>query len=294
MTLAMLECFIAATETLNFTIAAQNIHITQPAFSRNIAALEEELGFPLFLRSKQNGLRITPAGLELYNGVKMLGMEFQLILDRAEQINRGERGNLVIGVLNGVCIDSESMSAIQKFQKRYPLVEITVICYSFEKMMKSVENGESDICFALEATLCNREELLYEKVFEVENYLAIPSRLNCSTEKEYSLIDFKDEYFLLSEDAPEFNELLIQICRKSGFEPKTLMAPDFETKMLWVELGKGVAVNSKEHYIKNSIYVDFVKVREIGNEGYAMAWKKSNYNPAIALFYSMYDEIMSS
>ena len=45
------ECFIAAAETLNFTTAAQRVHITQPALSRNIASLEEGLGFLLFQRS---------------------------------------------------------------------------------------------------------------------------------------------------------------------------------------------------------------------------------------------------
>ncbi|WP_294902682.1 LysR family transcriptional regulator [uncultured Eubacterium sp.] len=48
MTLTMFECFMEAVKTLNFTVAAQNIHMTQPAFSRNIAAMEDELGFSLF------------------------------------------------------------------------------------------------------------------------------------------------------------------------------------------------------------------------------------------------------
>ena len=72
----------------------------------------------------------------------------------------------------------------------------------------------------------------------------------------------------------------------AGFEPKTRMAPDFETKMLWIEFGQGVGVNSKEHYIKNSPHVDFVKVREIGTESYAMIWQKDNNNPTLKLFCS--------
>lgn len=292
MTLAMIECFVAATETLNFTMAAQKIHITQPAFSRNIAAFEEELGFPLFLRSKKNGLRITPAGLELYNGLVRLQSDFKLILERAEQINRGEKGEVVIEVLNGTCIDDESMTAIHRFQEKYPLVEITVISHPFEKMMRSLDSGQCDICFTLEALIQDREDLLFERIFEIDNYMAVPSRLKCDTAREYSLKEFEKEYFLLSEDAPEINSLLVQTCRDAGFEPKTRMAPDFETKMLWVELGKGIAVNSKEHYIKSSVYVNFVKIKEINKDGYVMAWKKNNYNPAIALFYSMYDELM--
>ena len=95
---------------------------------------------------------------------------------------------------------------------------------------------------------------------EVENYLAIPSKLHCDLNTAHSLAELSDETFILSEDLPELNELLLSVCRSAGFEPKTRMAPDFETKMLWIEFGQGVGVNSKEHYIKNSPHVDFVKV----------------------------------
>ncbi len=294
MTFAMIECFIAATETLNFTIAAQSIHITQPAFSRNIQALEEELGFSLFLRSKQNGLRITPAGLELYNGIKKIKQDFELVLEKAERINRGEEGQLVIGVINGVCIDSMTMNALHMFQERYPQVDMKVIGYSFRDLLKSVETGESDMVFSVGNAVKGREDLLHEEIFEIDNYLAVPSRLKCDVEREYSLKEFEDEYFLLSEDAPELNELFIQECRKLGFEPKTKMAPDYETKMLWVGLEQGVAINSKEHYMKNSSYVDFVKIKEVGKETYTIIWSKDNYNPAIALFYSMFGTNMTS
>ena len=68
------------------------------------------------------------------------------------------------------------------------------------------------------------------------------------------------------------------------------MAPNYDTKMLWVEIGKGIGINSKEHFMKNSPYVDFVKVKEIRMDGYSMIWQKDNYNPAIAIFYSMFEE----
>ena len=95
----LIECFRAATETLNFTTAAQMIHISQPSFSRNIAMLEEEMGFKLFWRSKQNGIRLTPAGLSLYNGLFDIEKQYKALLEKSRQISRGEEGKLVIGIL---------------------------------------------------------------------------------------------------------------------------------------------------------------------------------------------------
>ena len=117
----LIACFREATETLNFTTAAQNIHISQPSFSRNIAMLEEELGFKLFWRSKQNGIRLTPAGAALYNGMFDIEKRFQNLLEKSRRISRGEEGKLVIGILNGICLDSQSFYHIKKFQEKFPL-----------------------------------------------------------------------------------------------------------------------------------------------------------------------------
>ena len=288
------DCFIAAVETLNFTTAAQKVHITQPAFSRNIAALEKEFGFPLFLRSKQNGLRVTSAGLAMYNGLKWMEKEYVNILDHAKLINRGEEGKLVISILSGCCMDSKTVIMIHEFKRKYPQIDVVLESCTFHELLNSVEKGRSDICFCPDVTIKKRENLLCQFVYNVESYLAVPARLKCDKEKTYSLKNFENEVFLLSEDAPEINNLYIEACREGGFEPNTLMAPDYETKMLWAEIGLGLAGNSKEHYMKDSKFVDFIKVKEFHDIGYMLVWSKENYNPAIALFYSMLEEGMTS
>ncbi len=63
------KCFIEAAELLNFTAAAERLYISQPALSRNISALEEELGVMLFLR-RNNVLSLTPGGEILYRWMK--------------------------------------------------------------------------------------------------------------------------------------------------------------------------------------------------------------------------------
>ena len=291
MTLTMLKCFMAAMETRNFTTAAHNVYITQPAFSRNIAALEEKLGFALFIRSKQNGLRPTPAAEEYHRGLEKLGQQYEHLMQRITRISRGEEGKLAVGIPIGICVDSWIKHCIQSMVKQYPQVEIQLICYSVRELIRSVEEGKTDTCVIIASAVKNNENLRCEDVGEVENYLAIPSRLHCDINTEHSLAEFSDETFILSEDLPELNKLLLSVCRGAGFEPKTRMAPDFETKMLWIEFGQGIGVHSKEHYIKNSPHVDFVKVREIAAESYAMIWQKDNNNPALNLFCSYLREM---
>lgn len=294
MTNMLYECFLAAVETLSFTSAAKRVHITQPAFSRNIASLEMEFGFPLFSRSKQNGLRVTPAGLVMYNGLKKMEKEFAELMCQAKSISRGEEGKLVISILSGSCMDSQTVGMIHRFRERYPQVEVILKSCTLAELVESVDHVRSDICFSSDVSIKKSENLLYQGVCRVESYLAVPSRLMCNREQVYALKDFKEEVFILSEDAPTINTLLVETCKQSGFDPKTRMAPDYETKMLWVEIGMGLAGTSKEHYMKDSKFVDLVKVGDFRDIEYMLVWNKENYNPAIALFYSMLDEGMSS
>lgn len=290
----LISCFRAATETLNFTTAAQMVHISQPSFSRNIAMLEEELGFKLFLRSKQNGIRLTAAGAALYNGLFDIEKQYTDLLERSRQISRGEEGRLVIGILSGICLDSQSFYHIKKFRDRYPHVEVELKSCSLSGLEKNLLRGNCDICFMMAQIIQAKEEILYEKVYSVPVYLVVPKSAGLENGKEYKLADLKDQCFLLSEDFPEISQRVVEDCRAAGFEPKVRYAPDYETKMLWAEMGEGVASITLDQYIRNSEHVNVIKATEFRNLEYSICWKKDNFNPAIALFYSLVEEVRRS
>lgn len=287
----LIECFRAATETLNFTTAAQMIHISQPSFSRNIAMLEDEMGFKLFWRSKQNGIRLTPAGLCLYKGLFDVEKQYQALLEKARQISRGEEGKLVIGILNGICLDSQTFYHIQRFREEYPQVNVELKSCSMLELETSLMKGVCDISFMMSSLIKNRDEILFENVYSIPSFFVVPKSLGLSREKEYSFTDLKDQVFLLSNDYPEVGKHMVEQCRKAGFEPKIKVAPDSETKMLWADLGEGVTGITYDHYIKNSSHIDIVRMKELKNMDFAICWNKDNYNPAIALFYSLIEEV---
>lgn len=287
----LIQCFRAATETLNFTTAAQNIHISQPSFSRNIAMLEEELGFKLFWRSKQNGIRLTPAGAALYNGLFDIEQRYNTLLEKARQISRGEEGKLVIGVLNGIVLDSQSFYHIKKFQDQYPQVQVSLKSCTLLELETNLLKGICDVCFMMADILKAKNEILFEKVYSVPTYFVVPSSAGFENGQACLLKELEDQYFLFSKDFPEINDAVIQGCREAGFEPKSKMAPDYETKMLWAEMGEGVAAITMDQYVRNSSYVNVIKVAEMRDLDYSICWARENYNPAIALFYSLINEV---
>lgn len=287
----LLSCFKAATETLNFTTAAQMVHISQPSFSRNIAMLEDELGFQLFWRSKQNGIRLTPAGAALYNGLFDIEKRFSDLLERSRRISRGEEGRLVIGVLNGICLDSQTFYHIKRFKEKYPQVDIQLKSCMLQELETNLLKGTCDICFIMAEILKQKDSILFEKVYSVPTYLVVPKTSGLENGGAYRLSDLKEQCFLLSEDYPEISQRVISDCRKAGFEPKVKYAPDYETKMLWAEMGEGVTSITMDQYIRNSRHVSIIKAEEFGSLDYSICWNKDNFNPSIALFYSMIDEV---
>lgn len=290
----LIECFRAASETLNFTLAAQRIHISQPSFSRSIAILEEEVGFKLFWRSKQNGIRLTPAGNMFYKGLFNIEKEYKDLLERARQISRGEEGKLIIGILNGVCLDSKTFHHIKMFQNKHPQVEVELKSCTLSALEDELIRGSCDISFIMANVIRNKKLILYEKVFTVENFFLVPKTLQLDPDKVYEFSDIKDQIFILSQDFPEINENIIKMCRNSGFEPKTKMAPDYETKMLWADMGMGVTGSTRDQYILNSKNVDLIRFKELPDMDFSIAWHKDNYNPAISQFYSLVEEVIKS
>lgn len=173
-------------------------------------------------------------------------------------------------------------------------MKISLKCYSVAHVIDAVERGDCDICFMISSAVKDREDLLSETVFDIENYMFVPKTMMGDLQEKYSLADFSEQTFILSEDVPMINQLLVDHCQMAGFVPRTVTAPDYETKMLWCEIGMGIAVNSEDHYMKNSPNIQVVKVKEIEADSYSIIWHKNNFNPGIALYYSMFQECMSS
>ena len=93
-----LEYFVAAAEELNFTHAADRLHVSQPPFSKQIHDLEGELGINLFDRQRK-GVVLTPAGKSFLIDARKLLEDRESAIRKAQRISRGEIGELAIGYM---------------------------------------------------------------------------------------------------------------------------------------------------------------------------------------------------
>lgn len=100
MTLSQIQYFLTAARCLNFTVAARELYITQPALGRQISAMEDELGVKLFLRSK-NSLSLTPTGSMLQKEFTSLITNYNEILQKIYAMGQDDSVRMRIGILEG-------------------------------------------------------------------------------------------------------------------------------------------------------------------------------------------------
>ena len=92
-----LEYFVAAAEELNFTHAADRLHVTQPPFSKQIHELEGELGIELF-EKQGKGVALTPAGKSFLIDARRILEDCEASIRKAQRISRGEIGELAMAI----------------------------------------------------------------------------------------------------------------------------------------------------------------------------------------------------
>jgi len=97
--LRQLRYFVAVAESLNFTKAAKQLLIAQPSLSQQISALESQLGFKLFERSRQS-VELTVAGKSFLTDVREIIKKLDKSVEHASDISKGIVGHLTIGFLN--------------------------------------------------------------------------------------------------------------------------------------------------------------------------------------------------
>ena len=109
-----------------------------------------------------------------------------------------------------------------------------------------------------------------------------------------ALAELKDERFIqLGPKASEEGfRYITNLCARCGIHPDFLLVEKMEDVMLWVQTGNGVAITSDRTIEGQNPHVVLrnIDMPEAKNHNITMAWRKNNYNPAIAIFYSMFEE----
>lgn len=243
MSTEQLKNFLAVAEMLNFHKASSTVYIAQPALSRQIKNLEEEVGAELFDRTKKQ-IRLTAAGLFFKEEVARILKHLSHAQKTAGQIHRGEAGEIVIGH-----VSSAMYSVLPFFLKTmtgsYPHLKIGLHEDSCGVICNKIMDRELHFGITPDEVRPDRMEstLLYKENFVV----VMPKSMKVNVKTMGLKALAKADWILPSrEDGQAYNDQLSRIFHKNGFTPKVVFeSPNASTNLRMVSEGLGVTIIAK-------------------------------------------------
>lgn len=151
MELRQIRYAIAVADELHFHRAAQRLHMTQPSLSRQVKALERELGVDLFVRTSR-GVELTPAGAEFTLQAGHAVRAVETAVRRAQEVGHGVTGHVALGFVASAAVDILPR-ALAKHRQHHPNVVVTLAELTTEQQMKALETGELDVGLGRDAPL---------------------------------------------------------------------------------------------------------------------------------------------
>ncbi len=216
-TLSSYHIFNAVAEAGNLSKAAKALYISQPAISRAVSRLEQNLSVKLFIRSSR-GVHLTEEGRLLYEHTKSAFDSLRQGEENLRRIHNLGAGQLRIGVSTSLC-KYVLMPYLQNFIQQYPHIQLNIQCCPAREVLTLLENGSIDIGLANEPPVYRNLEFL--PVTEVENiFVATEAYLKNLTQREQEAATTKNRR---SSSKKASGSAL------SFFRNGTLMLPDKDT-----------------------------------------------------------------
>ena len=145
MTILAYQVFYAVVKERSFQKAAESLNLTPSAISHTISSMEKELGFPLFVRSKQ-GVQLTGYGESLRPYILNVLQSEDSLQEAIAQMNGLEKGTVKIGAFNSICT-TLLPQLIKSFREQHPSIEIEVYQGTYDDVLKWIKNGTVDLGF---------------------------------------------------------------------------------------------------------------------------------------------------
>ena len=137
------EIFSEAARQENFQKAASALNLTRSAVSHSISSLEEQWGFPLFIREK-NGIRLTEEGKQILPAVRELLQQEELVQEKAAGLLGRTLGKICLAAFSSVC-SAWMPDLIHKIHLLYPELEVSLMQGEYEDVCEWVRTGVADI-----------------------------------------------------------------------------------------------------------------------------------------------------
>jgi len=255
-----LRIFYEVATSKSFLEASNRLFISQPAVSKSISKLEEDLGVVLFYRANK-GITLTSFGEVLYKYLK----ETKDLLQSCERVlvsmNNTEEGNIVIGVQSHI-VRNFLMDKIDNFRLKHPKINITLIDLSTRALIEQLEEQKIDFIVDSSPIDTVYNNINIEPICKLNTCFIKSQKL----EKEINkLEDLNEQNLILPTPRSSLRKNLNKILEAKEIGVKPIL--EFDTEELIIDavrrnLGIGYVIENAIKYLVDAKIIDYVKVDE--------------------------------
>ena len=172
MNLLKIRYFVEVARCGSFSGAAAKLYTSQPNISRQIAQMEQELDYPLFVRDKRS-IHLTAAGAFLYENLKEMPDQLDELFHQAAVLSRKEASRLSIGILEGQEVRPQLLYRLELAKEKYPGLELELERNSFANLRSGLKAGHYDLIVTLDFDVEQEKEFDSKVIFDQAPAIAI-------------------------------------------------------------------------------------------------------------------------
>ncbi|GAB2595645.1 LysR substrate-binding domain-containing protein [Spirosoma areae] len=291
MDILQLKHFLALANTLNYRRTAESVFIAQPALSRQIQQLENEIGALLFKRNKRN-VSLTPAGAHLQQEAGRLVEQLEQACRRTAQIHRGEAGEIRIGHASSA-MQSILPKLLISIRNKTPDLRAMLMETTNRFQMEALQNRAIDVGFSPNIIVPAN---VSSRIVYTENFVVLlPENHPVCSETFTDLSIFAQEPFILP-PLPEgigYVERIQAMCQEHGFSPIIAYESAYSgTVLRLVEAGMGISIEPASTLRGQNLPIKTIELTDVSQKAEMRMLWLTERTTELTPFFTLVDSIL--
>lgn len=240
MEIQQLQYFKTVATLQHMTRAAEKLSISQPALSKSISNIEQELGVPLFDRQGRS-IFLNRYGSLFLESVNVILAEYEKVMKEFEEITRPGYGEVSLGFIHtlGMEVVPELMARIPK---KYPNMQFSLTQSTSLSLLKKLEEGVVDLCLSQKIE-SKQIAIDWVDLWTEELFVIVPKNHPLAERDYIDLVDIKGESFIAIKRGNSLRQIVDQLFRTVGVTMNTTFAAEeMHTVAGFVGAGLGVSL----------------------------------------------------
>ena len=258
----MIDYFMAVATNKSFTKTSEELYVSQPAISKQIAQLEKELGTKLFNRNNQR-TELTETGKLYYNFFSKYKSELINTRIEADRIMQQNKGIIRVGFLEGWDLFNIIPEMTKQFSEKYPESEIVINCCGIKELSTLLLTDSLDVIVTFKNSIEKFNEMICADVNEVNKILIFSSNHPLAGTEHLTPLDFKRETFFAPWEIVDklIIESIADYLRPYGFAPDIRFVRNHESMVTCVRNNMGVAIMDEWNWAKDAADIRYIPIK---------------------------------